>query len=175
LFRGVESLTEKLHGGIMRSILLIFVTLFSLSAMAKDGSSGCGPAWYILKKKSIVSSALRITTNGILFPFVTLGMTFGTSNCTKHSIVKTEKKSLYFVAQNYFELKGDAAKGNGNFLSAYGKTIGCKNEDLERFSTKMKSNYKNLFKEELKNEDVLLETYKVILTDPILIKSCSLS
>ena len=123
----------------MRSIIIVFVTLFSLSAIAKDSSSGCGPAWYILKKKSILSSALRITTNGILFPFVTLGMTFGTSNCTKHSLVKTEQKTLYFVTQNYFELKGETAKGKGDFLTAYGKTIGCNSEDLPYFSNQMNS------------------------------------
>jgi hypothetical protein len=159
----------------MRSIVLVLVTLFSLSTFAKDGSSGCGPGWYIMKKKSILSSALRITTNGILFPFVTLGMTFGTSNCTKHSLVKTERKSLYFITQNYFELKGDSAKGKGDFLTAYGKTIGCKSDDLEYFSGRMQNDFQNIFKEEIDNEEVLLETYKVILADPVLVKSCSLS
>lgn len=159
----------------MRSLILALVTLFSLSTFAKDGSSGCGPGWFIMKKNSLVSSALRVTTNGILFPFVTLGMTFGTSNCSKHSIVKTEKKSLYFVTQNYFELKGDIAKGNGDFLTAYAKTIGCQSQDYKYFSQKMKGKFDKVFKDQVNNEEVLLETYKVILTDPVLVKSCSLS
>ena len=159
----------------MRSIILLIVTLVSFSTMAKDKSSGCGPGWYIMKKNSILSSALRITTNAVLFPSVTLGMTFGTSNCSKHSIVKTEKKSLHFVVQNFYELKGDTAKGGGDFIAAYGKTIGCKSQDLDYFSKKLQNDYKHVFKKSIKSEDVLLETYKVILADPILVKSCSLS
>ena len=54
-------------------------------AMAMDGSSGCGPAWYVFKENTILSSSLRGTTNGTLWPVVTIGMTFGTSNCANHT------------------------------------------------------------------------------------------
>lgn len=155
-------------------ILGLLLTSFS-SVFAADGSSGCGPGWYVAKENSLLSSSLRNTTNGFLFPLVTFGMTFGTSNCTKHSIVKTEEKSLYFVTQNYFEIKTDSAKGNGEFLSALGATIGCKSQDLKYFSEKMQSNYQMIFKDQASNEEVLIETYRVILTDPTLVQSCSLS
>ena len=94
-------------------ILFILATVISGTAYGADGSSGCGPGWYILKDNSLVSSALRATTNGILVPVVTLGMTFGTSNCSKHKIVKKEKESLHFVTMNYFELKA------GQYRSVY--------------------------------------------------------
>lgn len=159
----------------MKKLLLIISVLISFNSLAKDGSSGCGPGWYVAKENSLLSSSLRITTNGILFPFVTLGMTFGTSNCTKHKIVKTEKESLYFVTQNYYELKIDSAKGAGNFVKAFGKTIGCKDKDLNHFSSQLQNNFENVFKTNNTNEEVLIQTYNVILTDPVLLNSCSLS
>ena len=75
----------------MKKCLISLAILFSINAMAKDGSSGCGPGWYLLKKNSILSSSLRVTTNGIFFPTTTLGMTIGTSNCSKHKHFHTEK------------------------------------------------------------------------------------
>ncbi len=161
----------------MKTILkLISLSIFLVSStMARDGSSGCGPGWYVFKKNSLVSSSLRSTTNGFLAPSVTFGMTFGTSNCTKHSIVKTEKKTIHFVTHNIHEIKAEAAKGSGDFLSAYAKTIGCKSEDHKYFSSKLKNNYNEIFKNKASNEKVIVETYKVILSDKRLLYSCSLS
>lgn len=159
----------------MKGFILGLFLFSASSIMAADGSSGCGPGWFIAKDNSLLSSALRATTNGLLFPLVSFGMTSGTSNCTKHSIVKTEEKSLYFVTQNLYEIKTEAAKGNGEFLQALGSTIGCKAGHLEYFSEKMQSNFEVIFKAQATNEEVLLETYKVILTDPTLVQSCSLS
>lgn len=124
---------------VTTALLAIFSSImFQPSAFAADGSSGCGPAWFIMKDNSILSSALRLTTNGILFPFVTLGMTFGTSNCTKHRIVKTEQESLYFATQNYYEIKGEMARGQGEYLSAFASTIGCPSSAQDRFNDKVK-------------------------------------
>lgn len=159
----------------MKVLLSILVTLVTISTYAADGSSGCGPGWYFFKDNSLVSSSLRGTTNGFLFPFVTFGMTFGTSNCTKHSIVETEKESLYYVTQNYQELKAESARGEGDFVAALGKVIGCKEKDLGYFSKKVQDNYERIFKANQSNENVLIETYKTILSDEVLVYSCSLS
>jgi hypothetical protein len=159
----------------MRVFILAIISVFTLSTYAADGSSGCGPGWYVAKDNSLLSSALRLTTNGVLFPFVTLGMTFGTSNCSKHKIVKTEQRSLHYVTQNFYELKGDMAKGNGDFIAAYGKVIGCQSQDLDYFTDKMKGKFKEVFKKNNSNEEVLIQTYKVILSDEKLLQSCSLS
>lgn len=106
-------------------IASITLALFSSGAMAADGSSGCGPGWYLFKDNSLVSSALRATTNNFLFPVVTFGMTTGTSNCTKHQIVMKEKESLHFVTHNYPEVQVDIAKGEGEYLRSLATTIGC--------------------------------------------------
>lgn len=149
--------------------------IFSSTAFAADGSSGCGPAWFVLKDNSLVSSALRATTNGILFPVVTIGMTIGTSNCTRHNLVETEKESLHFVTMNYFELKGEIAKGEGQFLSSFSSTMGCPSETQAELAKALKQNYKNVFpSSDIQPETALTEVYKVILADPHLVNQCSL-
>ena len=79
---------------------LALALLSATSAFAADGSSGCGPGWYIFKENSMVSSALRATTNGWSSPVVTIGMTFGTSNCAQHKLVMNDKRGLHFVTHN---------------------------------------------------------------------------
>lgn len=141
-----------------------------------DGSSGCGPGWFILKENSLVSSSLRATTNGILWPSSTIGMTAGTSNCTQHKIVVKEKESLHFATMNYYELKAEAARGEGNYLSAFSDTIGCPKASRADFSTKVRANYNNVFSDgERRPDQMLIEVYKVILQDPALVRACSLS
>lgn len=149
--------------------------LISGSVFAEDGSSGCGPGWYILKDNSLVSSSLRATTNAVLFPVTTIGMTMGTSKCTEHKIVLKEKESLYYTTNSYYELKGEAAKGNGPYLTAYAETIGCEPRAQERFNQAIKENYEKIFKAGQPNpESSLIEVYKTILNDRDLTNQCSL-
>jgi len=114
-------------------------------AMASDGSSGCGPGWYVFKQNSLVSSSLRMTTNGILWPSVTVGMTLGTSNCAKHSIVQRSHRSLHFATYNRDSLMVDMAQGQGETLSAFAATWGCSWTSTERFGAVMQANYRQIF------------------------------
>ena len=148
---------------------------FSLNAWAADGSSGCGPGWYVAKENSILSSALRLTTNGILFPAVTIGMTFGTSNCTQHKLVLREKESLYFATMNHYELKGDIATGRGEYLSAFAATMGCPVSAQPRLNSELRSAYGRIYPAaKPAAEDVLIQVYRVILSDKELTEKCSL-
>ena len=52
-------------------------------------------------------------------------MTFGMLNCTQHKLVLKEKESLDFATMNHYELKRDVARGTGEYLSAFGETMGC--------------------------------------------------
>ncbi len=128
----------------MKIIITLILVAFSFTTFAKDGSSGCGPGWYVAKKNSLLSSSLRGTTNGILAPTVTFGMTFGTSNCTKHSIVKSNIEDLKFATENYYEIAADMSKGEGQFLSAYSTLIGC-SENSILFKNELKKNFGKLF------------------------------
>ena len=168
--------TRNLLFTLMAFALVSLTFALSINAHATDGSSGCGPGWYIAKDESLVSSALRATTNGILFPVSTLGMTFGTSNCTQHKLVRTEKESLHFATMNYFELKSSIAKGDGEYLSAFATTIGCPESAQFEFNSKLKQNYDQIMpNSKVDPEKMLLEVYKIILTSPFLIQQCSLS
>lgn len=151
----------------------MFMVGFSFAGFAADGSSGCGPGWYVAKKNSLLSSSIRATTNGLLAPSVTFGMTFGTSNCTKHSIVKRENESLKFATENYFEIASQSAKGNGEFLSVYAETIGCSKDSTAEFSIVMKKNFKKLFPNLQQSPKALLnQTIQIIFENKKLRNSC---
>ncbi|MCB9092223.1 MAG: DUF3015 family protein [Halobacteriovoraceae bacterium] len=160
----------------MKNLIALVFILSIPKLFSADGSSGCGPGWYLLKENSLVSSSLRATTNGVLAPVTTIGMTVGTSNCTQHKIVKTEKEAQYYATMNYFELKNETALGEGAFLSAFGQTIGCGQAELSYLNSKLQENYQNLFPASESNPDEMLkEVYKIILKDQKLLQSCSLS
>lgn len=160
--------------------LMIFVlaglaTIVSTSAFAADGSSGCGPGWYLFKENSLLSSALRATTNVALFPVVTIGMTVGTSNCTQHKLVLKEKESLHFATMNHFELRHAMVQGQGEYLSAFAETMGCPASIQMRLNQSLRSHVRAIYpNQEINPESVLLEVYKVILSDRDLTKACSL-
>lgn len=154
-------------------VITLFIVFLGSTAFAKDGSSGCGPGWYVAKKNSLVSSSIRGTTNGFLGPTVTIGMTFGTSNCARHSIVRRDKEELKFATENYHELAADSAKGQGPFLQSYGEIMGCSAKSLQHFQDSMKENFKTLFFHKSSSPETLLEgTQQMILKDKKLAQGC---
>lgn len=154
-------------------ILSLIFVLVSQMSFAKDGSSGCGPGWYLLDDNSLISSALRVTTNAILFPTVTIGMTMGTSGCTKHSIVKNEKRNLKFATENYFEIAAESTRGGGHFLTSYGEMLGCKGVNNAKFKVEMQKNFHKIFPSlDANAENLLKETYILILNNESLRNSC---
>lgn len=129
----------RIHQFMVAGIL--FLATHLQTAQAADGSSGCGPAWYVFKENSILSSALRLTTNGFLFPSVTVGMTLGTSNCTKHKLVEREKASLHLVTHTRHELERQIAQGEGEQLGALALTFGCDGVAFPLFKEELKRNF----------------------------------
>lgn len=167
------NLTKINQGGFMK-VLVFLTSLIVSNVYAADSSSGCGPGWFVFKENSLISSALRATTNGVLFPTTTLGMTLGTSNCSKHKIVMKEKESLHFVTNNYFELKNEAASGRGEFITAFTETLGCQQQGAQIVAHELQKNYQHVFKHDHNSPNkVLLEVYKIILSKPSVAKFCS--
>lgn len=100
-------------------------------------------------------------------------MTFGISNCTKHSIVKLEKERVKFATENYFEIASNVASGEGDFLAAYGELMGCHGNMLDRFSNRMKKNFQKVFPStDINPENVVKQTYIIMLQDEELTKAC---
>jgi len=152
-------------------VLFFFLLGFSRYIIAKDGSSGCGAGWYILKKNSLVSSALRGTTNVSFLN--TVGMTFGTSNCSSHSIVKNDKKAIHFLEANQYQIVVDMALGEGEFLSAFSSVMGCSSVE-KSFKRIMKSNYSNIVTDsKISPQELLTKIQGQIYSDNFLRLGCA--
>ena len=158
----------------MKKTLVLFCLLISSLAFGRDGSSGCGPGWYVLQENSIISSALRATTNAFFFPTTTIGMTLGTSNCTQHKLVLNEKRSLHFVTHNLYELKSQAAQGEGEYLQAFAEVVGCQKSQTQLLKKTIQSKHQNVFQHSTP-EKVLEQVFIEIISSPELSRACSLS
>ncbi|WP_372652164.1 DUF3015 domain-containing protein [Halobacteriovorax sp.] len=127
----------------MKKLLFVFVLLISTQSFAADSSSGCGLGWAVLKKNSLVSSFTRTFINATFSN--TLGMTFGTSGCAQHSIVKNESKIIHFAEANYYQLQKEIALGEGNYLTAFSGLIGCENSI--NFNQKIQKSFDKIYPE----------------------------
>jgi hypothetical protein len=171
-----ETLNQKAWRFSMRGMTWVFAAYLACSAgagLATDGSSGCGPAWYVLKENSLLSSFGRVVTNGVLFPVVTLGMTFGTSNCSKHSIADNDQRSLEFAAQNLDILRQDIARGEGEHLSSYFATFGCRASAYDNLSAALRMRYSQGLYQSDEPYDYVIETRGIINDSGNLREACS--
>lgn len=125
----------------MKRLLLISALLISTHSFAADSSSGCGLGWAVLKKNSLVSSFTRVFINATFSN--TIGMTFGTSGCAQHSIVKNESKIIHFTEANYYQLQKEIALGKGSYLTAFSGLIGCGNSN--QFNSKIQKNFDKIY------------------------------
>lgn len=147
-------------------MLLLLVYSITPHLQAADGSSGCGPGWYVFKDNSFVSSFLRAVTNNLLSPIVTLGMTFGTSNCAKHSLVKMDKQSEHFATVTFDKLRQEVAQGSGVFIEAYTETFQCDATGSLQLTNQLQRNYAKIFQEPVLPETIVKHTLEVIKADP---------
>ena len=108
---------------LTKIVAFTFALFFISNTYAADGSSGCGAGWYILKKNSLISSLSRSFTNVMLSN--TFGMTTGTSNCAKHSIVKNDFKAIHFTENSFEQLQTEMALGEGAYLLTLADLMGC--------------------------------------------------
>lgn len=154
-------------------ICAMFLISMSGSALAADGSSGCGPGWYILKQNSLLSSVGRHITNWLTFPISTLGMVFGTSNCAKHSLVDANKRSLHFATRSYDILRQDMARGAGRHLDAYLATFGCDALARQNLAGQMQAAFEQELYLTIQPEALVESTASMILGSPALMSSCS--
>jgi hypothetical protein len=154
------------------SIVITSFTVCHMTAFAADGSSGCGPGWYIMKENSLVSSFLRGVTNGLLSPTVTIGMTFGTSNCSRHSLVDADKRSEHLATITFEKLRQDVSQGSGMFLQAYASTFGCDARVFGEFSQTLQSQYAVIFNSPALPENIVERTRSAIKLQPALAAAC---
>ncbi|MDQ3232644.1 MAG: DUF3015 domain-containing protein [Pseudobdellovibrionaceae bacterium] len=151
----------------------LFMLALSGTVRAADGSSGCGPGWYILKQNTMLSSIGRAITNSFLFPVSTIGMTFGTSNCAKHSLVEENQRSLHFATRSYDILRQDMARGAGRHLDAYLATFGCNVLARQNLAGQMQAAFEKELFLTIQPEALVETTAEMIHASAALASSCS--
>jgi hypothetical protein len=159
----------------MKKILVLLiggaVLMASPFAFSDDQSSGCGLGWQVTQRMSLLSSAVRSTTDTFLPN--TFSMTSGTSGCARHDIVKNDEKAVYFAANNYDSLIVEMAQGSGEFLEGFAQALGCDEASFSTFSAFTQSRYKKIL-ENSANDGI--NFYKAVRTEmqtsPVLAAQC---
>ena len=95
-----------------------FVLALGVSAPAMaGGDAGCGLGSILWNgQKGMVFNLFASTTNGVLGT-QTAGITFGTSGCTRGTVVALEHRLELFIGSNADELARDMALGEGETLT----------------------------------------------------------
>jgi hypothetical protein len=122
-------------------VLTLSLMLVSGLSNASDRSSGCGLGWQVANKNSLVSSFTRSAVNATFSN--TIGMTLGTSGCSRHSIVQKDSEVIHYAEANFFELQKEMAEGQGLHLLTLQTLMGCESDTS--FSSTVKNNYSNVF------------------------------
>jgi Protein of unknown function (DUF3015) len=156
----------------LRSLLIGGALLATSNAWAVDGSTGCGPGWYVAKEHTFLSTTTRGTTNGVLWPLVLGGMTSGTSNCAKHSFVEDNRASEHFIAVNHEMIRQEAAQGEGEYLTSLALTFGCSKEVGPKFNQALQTHFDGLFAVPANPIATTRRIYEVVQKDTDLQRSC---
>jgi hypothetical protein len=154
-------------------LLSVSTLFFGLSGMAfaADSSSGCGLGWEVSQKQSLLSSAIRSTTNAFLPN--TFSMTSGTSGCSKHTIVKNDAAAVYFAVNNRDSLLVEMAQGKGEYLRSFASTLGCKSSDMARFTDLTQTKYDSIIGQGSEDGIRLYQAVRgEMLKDSVLSKNC---
>ena len=161
----------SLYGKILG---LGFLAYAGIAAQAADQSSGCGMGWSVAPKNSLLSSSTRSLVNATFSN--TIGMTSGTSGCSKHSIVQNEKKAIHFAEANQGQLVIEMAQGQGEHLRSLAAVMGCSPASAHRFGSATQRGYTKIFPANEVSASQMLEGVKsVIQTDPMLASQCGFS
>ena len=121
----------------------LLVLSFSVSTWGADTSDGCGLGWNITSNTTLSATTTRGTTNATLPP--SFSMSSGTSGCAKHQIAKKEDRPAFeYALNNYDSLTIDMARGHGENLTAFARTLGCADGAIEQFSRVAQRHYDDI-------------------------------
>ena len=121
-------------------ITVLFMGSFAMAA----GDAGCGLGSLIITKNSKLLQLFAVTTNNSTGS-QTLGITFGTSNCSANGIVQNDKQIQYFVEVNQEELTREMAQGHGEKLSTLAALNGCASDSqISAFNAKAQASFSTI-------------------------------
>ena len=91
------------------------IAILFFGSIALAGDAGCGLGGMLIKTNSKLMQLFAVTTNGTSGS-QTLGITFGTSDCTSKGLVKNDSQIQYFVEVNHTDIIREMAQGYGDKL-----------------------------------------------------------
>lgn len=151
-------------------ILILMSIPFHLSA--RDSSSGCGIGWEVNDDNSFFGTSTRGTTHATFVP--TFSMTFGTSGCARHSVVRNDAKGIHYAEANFANLMIEMPMGNGEFLAGFADVLGC-GEVSASFGNVMQKNYKDIYSsDKITPVEMYNNVIKQIMKNGDLSRSCHL-
>jgi hypothetical protein len=128
----------------MKSVIVIVALVFagSSSIAFGVGAAGCGLGSVIIKKNSIMSQTLAMSTNGS-FSSQFFGITSGTSNCNAKGFTMKQVEAVNYAEANYQDLQIEMARGAGEKLNAFASLLGC--ASAAEFGAAAKANYSSIY------------------------------
>jgi hypothetical protein len=111
------------------------------NAHEKFGMAGCGWGSMIFGTENQVLAA-TFNSSGANQGF---GISSGTSNCLPANQAAAVQAQQVFFAENMQILSKEIAQGNGEYVKALAKTMGCKEESHPAFASEMQKSYSYIF------------------------------
>ncbi|MEO6823273.1 MAG: DUF3015 domain-containing protein [Nitrosospira sp.] len=155
------------------SLFLLPMSVFA----AGYGAAGCGLGSIVFQnaQKRGVEQILAATTNGI-FGSQTFGITFGTSNCGDHGLVKLSKEREVFAQENYTSLVKEMAQGKGENLSTLASLYQCPAAKHQEFGAMVQNKFDTLVSsDQTTSTELLSQLEKQITGHPTLANSCNIT
>lgn len=120
------------------------LTVLFFGSVALAGDAGCGLGGMLIKSNTKLLQLFAVTTNGS-FGSQTLGITFGTSDCSAKGLVKNDRQIQYFVEINQNDLIREMAQGYGDKLSTLAALNGCMTDaQISAFNAKAQSSFRTI-------------------------------
>ncbi|MDN5936351.1 MAG: DUF3015 domain-containing protein [Nitrosospira sp.] len=155
---------------IAASLFLLPVSVFA----AGYGAAGCGLGSMVMGSQPGVEQIFASTTNATLGS-QTFGITFGTSNCGDHGLIKITKEREVFAQENYTSLVKEMAQGKGESLYTLASLYQCPAGSHQEFGTMVQAKFDSLVPSDQTTSTELLSQLENQLTrDPTLAKSCNI-
>ena len=104
--------------------LLAVISLISPVAYAEDNVGSCGWGSKLFEgDKGVAPQVLAVTTNGFTGS-QTVGISSGTSGCTRNGVVRSNWHSVQYIEENKTRLAEDISRGNGDSLDGLATVLG---------------------------------------------------
>ncbi len=122
----------KLNIMVVFAALLLLLPMSTFAENTGYGSAGCGLGSMLLGSDIGPKQIFAATTNGTSGS-QTFGMTFGTSNCGDHGLIKLSKEREVFASENYTSLVKEMAQGKGENLNILASMYQCSAVSYQEF------------------------------------------